>query len=64
VETDLGEFIIQLRGESPAHIITPAVHLRKEEVGETFRDNLGIPYTEDIPTMTEAARERLRQSFF
>jgi L-lactate dehydrogenase complex protein LldF len=64
VETDLGEFIIQLRGESPAHIITPAVHLRKEQVGETFKERLGIPYTADIPTMTDAARERLRQSFF
>jgi L-lactate dehydrogenase complex protein LldF len=64
VETDLGEFIIQLRGESPAHIITPAVHLRKEQVGETFRDRLGIPFTADIPKMTDAARNRLRQSFF
>jgi L-lactate dehydrogenase complex protein LldF len=63
VETDLGEFIIQLRGEPPAHIITPAVHLRKEEVGATFRDKLGIPYTEDIPTMTAAARKRLRKTF-
>jgi L-lactate dehydrogenase complex protein LldF len=64
IETDLGEYIIQLRAESPAHIITPAVHLRKEEVGETFRDKLDIPYTEDIPTMTAVARERLRETFF
>ncbi len=64
VETDLGEFIIQLRGEPPAHIITPAVHLRKEEVGATFRDKLDVPYTEDIPLMTAAARKRLRKTFF
>ncbi len=64
VETDLGEFIIQLRGEPPAHIITPAVHLRKEQVGETFRDMLDMPYTDDIPVMTDAARKRLRQTFF
>ena len=64
VETDLGEFIIQLREEPPAHIITPAVHLRKEDVGATFRDKLGIPYTEDIPKMTAAAREYLRHTFF
>ena len=63
VETDLGEYIIQLRGEPPAHIITPAVHLRKEQVGATFEDKLGIPYTEDVITMTAAARERLRQTF-
>jgi len=64
VETDLGEYIIQLRGEPPAHIITPAVHLRKEQVGDTFKEKLDIPYTEDIATMTAAARERLRQTFF
>jgi L-lactate dehydrogenase complex protein LldF len=63
VETDLGEFIIQLRGEPPAHIITPAVHLRKEEVGETFQDKLGIPFTTDITVMTAAARKRLRRYF-
>jgi L-lactate dehydrogenase complex protein LldF len=64
VETDLGEYIIQLRGEPPAHIITPAVHLRKEQVGETFKEKLEIPYTEDIATMTAAARAQLRQTFF
>jgi L-lactate dehydrogenase complex protein LldF len=63
VETDLGEYIVQLRDERPAHIITPAVHLRKEDVGATFHEKLGIPYTDDIQTMTAAARERLRQTF-
>jgi L-lactate dehydrogenase complex protein LldF len=63
VETDLGEYIVQLRGEPPAHIITPAVHLRRKEVGETFHELLGIPMTEDIPTMTAAAREKLRDVF-
>ncbi|MES0360132.1 MAG: LutB/LldF family L-lactate oxidation iron-sulfur protein [Anaerolineales bacterium] len=63
VETDLGEYIVQLRGERPAHIITPAVHLRKQDVGKTFHEKLGIPYTEDVQTMTAAARKRLRQTF-
>ena len=63
VETDLGEYIIQLREERPAHIITPAVHLRKEDVGVTFQEKLGIPYTDDVQVMTAAARERLRQTF-
>ncbi len=63
VETDLGEYIVQLRGEPPSHIITPAVHLRRQEVGETFQEKLGLPYTEDIPTMTDAARAALRQTF-
>ena len=63
VETDLGEYIVQLRGEKPSHIITPAVHLRREEVGETFHEKLGIPLTTDIPTLTDAARAALRQTF-
>ena len=63
IETDLGEFIIQLRGEHPSHIITPAVHLNRGDVGRTFQDKLGLPFTEDIPTMTAAARQELRQVF-
>ena len=63
VETDLGEYIVQLRGEAPAHIITPAVHLRREDVGQTFHEKLGVPYTDDIPTMTNLARRVLRQVF-
>ena len=63
VETDLGEYIVQLRDEPPSHIITPAVHLRRADVGQTFHEKLGIPFTDDIPTMTEAARAALRQTF-
>jgi L-lactate dehydrogenase complex protein LldF len=63
VETDLGEYIVQLRGEAPAHIITPAVHLRREDVGQTFHEKLGVPYTDDIPTMTRLARRVLREVF-
>jgi L-lactate dehydrogenase complex protein LldF len=63
IETDLGEYIVQLRGERPSHIITPAVHLRRKEVGQTFHEQLGIPLTEDIPTLTKAARQELRQVF-
>lgn len=63
VETDLGEYIVQLRGEPPAHIIAPAVHLTRRQVGLTFQEKLGLPYTEDIPTLTAAARKELRQTF-
>ncbi len=63
VETDLGEYIVQLRGEPPAHIITPAVHLTRSQVGQTFEEKLGLPYTTDIPTLTAAARRVLRQTF-
>jgi L-lactate dehydrogenase complex protein LldF len=63
VETDLGEFIVQLRHERPSHIITPAAHLRKEQVAQLFHEQLGIPYTEDIPTLTATARKILREVF-
>jgi len=63
VETDLGEFIIQMRGEPPSHIITPAVHLRRGDVAEIFQEKLGLPYTEDISALTEAARSVLRETF-
>jgi len=63
VETDLGEYIVQLRHERPSHIITPAAHLRKEQVGELFHEKLGIPYTVDIPTLTATARKVLREVF-
>jgi L-lactate dehydrogenase complex protein LldF len=63
VETDLGEYIVQLRGERPSHIITPAVHLRRSDVGKLFTEKLGIPYTEDIPVLTNTARKVLREVF-
>ncbi|HXF85560.1 MAG TPA: LUD domain-containing protein [Anaerolineales bacterium] len=63
VETDLGEYIVQLRRERPAHIITPAVHLRRQEVGQLFHEKLGVPYTEDIAELTQIARRILREIF-
>jgi len=62
-ETDLGEYIIQLAGEGPSHIIAPAIHKTRQQVGRLFADKLGIPYTEDPPTLTQAARKALRQKF-
>jgi L-lactate dehydrogenase complex protein LldF len=63
VETDLGEYIVQLRGERPSHIITPAVHLRRHEIARLFQEKLNLPYTEDIPALTAAARQVLRKVF-
>ncbi len=63
-ETDLGEFIIQLAGERPSHIIAPAIHKTRQEVGRLFADKLGIPYTEDPAALTRAARSALREKFF
>ncbi|MES3035662.1 MAG: lactate utilization protein B [Gemmatimonadota bacterium] len=64
VDTDLGERIVQLRGESPSHIVLPAIHLRKEEVGDTFHEHLGTPAgLADPIALTLAAREHLRERF-
>jgi L-lactate dehydrogenase complex protein LldF len=64
VDTDLGERIVQLRGEGPSHIVMPAIHLRKEEVGETFHDKLGTPAgMADPSALAGAAREHLRKRF-
>ncbi|MDO9301983.1 MAG: LUD domain-containing protein [Anaerolineales bacterium] len=63
IETDLGEYIVQLRHERPSHIITPAAHLRKEQVAELFHEKLGMPYTTDIPILTATARKVLREVF-
>jgi L-lactate dehydrogenase complex protein LldF len=63
VETDLGEYIVQLRGEPPSHIITPAVHLRREDIAATFADKLGMPFNADVEAMTAIARTTLRRVF-
>ena len=63
LETDLGEYIIQLAGEAPSHIIAPAVHKSKEEVGRLFTEKLGIDYTNDPPSLTRVARKALREKF-
>jgi L-lactate dehydrogenase complex protein LldF len=64
VETDLGEFIVQLRHETPAHIITPAVHLRREDVSELFQKEFAMAPTLDVEAMTAVANRELRRVFF
>ncbi len=64
VDTDLGEWIVQLRNETPSHIVLPAIHIRKEEVGETFHQHIGTPKGNADPKfLTRAARGELRQRF-
>lgn len=63
VETDLGEYIVQLAGEHPSHIIAPAIHKTRKEIGRLFAERLGIAYSEDPPTLTRAARRALREKF-
>lgn len=63
VETDLGEYIIQLANETPSHIIAPAIHKTRQQIATLLHDKLGTPYTETIPEMTQIARHALRQQF-
>ena len=63
IETDLGEYIVQMRGERPSHIITPAIHLSKEDIGHLFANKFGIPYTSEPEALTAVARQRLREAF-
>jgi L-lactate dehydrogenase complex protein LldF len=62
-ETDLGEYIIQLAGERPSHIIAPAIHKTRLDIGRLFTDKIGISYTDDPPSLTRAARKALRDKF-
>ena len=64
VETDLGEYIIQLVGEPPSHIVAPVIHKRLEEIAQIFHEKLDMPRTMDPTEMTSAARVRLRNEFF
>ena len=63
IDTDLGERIVQLRHEPPSHIVMPAIHLKKEEIGELFRDVMGAePGMSDPKALTEVARGYLRKN--
>ena len=60
VETDLGEYIIQLAGETPFHIIAPAMHKTRQDVSLLFEEKIGRPNLVEIEEMAKAAREELR----
>jgi len=63
VETDLGEYIIQLAGEHPSHIIAPAIHKTKNDISELFSEKLGTPRYEEPQELTKIVREKLRSEF-
>jgi L-lactate dehydrogenase complex protein LldF len=62
-ETDLGEYIIQLLGEAPSHIVGPAIHRSLEEIRALFRDRLGTPPDASPEVLAAAARRVLRDAF-
>jgi L-lactate dehydrogenase complex protein LldF len=64
IDSDLGERIVQMREEPPSHIVLPAIHLKKADVGETFHQHLGTEKGATDPQyLTEAARQHLRDTF-
>ena len=63
VETDLGEYIIQLAGETPSHIVVPAIHKTRAQIAALFAEKLGTAASDDVATLTAAARQTLRQRF-
>ncbi len=63
VETDLGEWIIQLAHETPSHIVVPAIHKSKKQIAELFTEKVGIEPTDDVAVLTSTARRILRQRF-
>lgn len=62
-ETDLGEWIIQLSGQRPSHMVLPAIHMKKEEVAEIFSKEINERLTSDIPRLVKVARNELRNAF-
>lgn len=63
VETDLGEYIIQLAKERPSHIIAPAIHKSKDDISRLFSEKLGVPLYSEPEQLAAVARERLRTEF-
>jgi len=63
VETDLGEWIIQLAGETPSHIVVPAIHKTKQQIADLFVEKVGIEQTDNVDVLTQTARKILRQRF-
>lgn len=63
VETDLGEYIQQLDGEAPYHIVTPAMHKSKEDVAKLFHEKLGVAPNLTPSELTQIARKNLREKY-
>ena len=64
LESDMGEYIVQLAGEGPSHIIMPAIHKTKQEIAALFAQKIhGIDYTEDVDALIKIGREVLRRKF-
>jgi L-lactate dehydrogenase complex protein LldF len=63
VESDLGEYIVQLRGETPYHLVFPAMHLSRIEISDLFHKKLGTPETDNPEELTMIARRQMRMKY-
>lgn len=63
VETDLGEYIIQIDGDHPSHIIMPVMHMTKEKIRDLFMEKLDMPFTNEASEMTKYIRDELREKY-
>ncbi len=63
LETDLGEYIVQLKGTGPAHIVVPAFHLSPADIAALFREKLGVDAPAEAQQLTQIARTKLREEF-
>lgn len=63
METDLGEWILQLSGQKPSHMVMPAIHMTRDEVADVFSAETGRELSSDIPVLVNVARKELRQKF-
>jgi L-lactate dehydrogenase complex protein LldF len=63
VETDLGEFIVQLDNDTPSHIVSPIIHKNRRQIAQTFEDHGLGDFNDDPETITRRARKHLRQKF-
>jgi L-lactate dehydrogenase complex protein LldF len=63
IETDLGEYILQLNREPPSHIVTPVIHKSKESIRQIFETRINMPPTDDADEMARYARKQLRAAF-
>ncbi len=63
LESDLGEYLVQLNEQTPSHIIMPAIHLNTDEISEIMHTRTGTERTRDVDYMTAAARAQLRERF-
>lgn len=64
LESDMGEYIVQLDNEKPSHIIMPAIHKNAGQVASLFTEKLGVEYTKDVDQLIQIGRRALRQKFF